>query len=407
MRLFVWWLPTMQTLRASVTWEAECSRIGGVQMDLVVGLSLTPTAVRWVLVEGATGEGAPIDRGEFLVGGLDADFMLDVLLNREVVAENRVHAVGVTWSNEAAVSAAAVLDALADRGVRNVVVVPDTEAAGALAFGIAEITDYDDVAVCVVEPDVALVALVKAGDVRVDRIDRPLDHDDALELTKGVIALLDSTDRTPNAVFVVGSDDVDVIVSSFEEISDAQVISAAEADLALARGAALASARELNDVEVPVAWVAPGVTSRVGVLSAVLCAAVLTFIVSLSVAVGLRPTPDSAMEQPQNVNAAAPAAPSTPRPAPSLRQAAAAMAQTIVVAKPPAPKPEAAPVYQPPAAAPVEPPPVYQPPAAPAPVYVPPPAYVPAQPPPQPRLRDRIIERIPIINRFHEPQYPQ
>jgi hypothetical protein len=35
-------------------------------------------------------------------------------------------------------------------------------------------------------------------------------------------------------------------------------------------------------------------------------------------------------------------------------------------------------------------------PPAPAPVYVPP-------PPPQPRLRDRIIERIPIINRFHEP----
>jgi hypothetical protein len=44
----------------------------------------------------------------------------------------------------------------------------------------------------------------------------------------------------------------------------------------------------------------------------------------------------------------------------------------------------------------------------PAPNYVPPapaPVYVPPAPPPQPRLRDRIIERIPIINRFHEPQY--
>jgi len=375
-------------------------------MDLVVGLSLTSTAVRWVLVEGATGEGAPIDRGEFLVGGLDADFLLDVLLDRAVVAENRVHAVGVTWSSEAAVSAGAVLDALADRGVRNVVVVPATEAAGALAFGIAEITEYDDLAVCVVEPDAALVARVHAGDVKVERIGRPLDRDDALELTCSVIATLDSTDRPPNAVFVVGSDDVDVIVSSFEEISDAQVFSAAEADLALARGTALASAREVNEAEVPIAWVAPGNTSRVGVLSAVLGAAVLTFIVSLSVAVGIRPAPDSAMAEPQNVNAAAPAATSTPRPAASLRQAAAAVAQTIVVAKPAAPQPEAAPVYQPPAA----PPPVYQAPAPvyvpPVPAYVPPPAYVPA-PPPQPRLRDRIIERIPIINRFHEPQYPQ
>ena len=46
--------------------------------------------------------------------------------------------------------------------------------------------------------------------------------------------------------------------------------------------------------------------------------------------------------------------------------------------------------------------PVYVPPA-PAPVYVPPntPAYT---PPPEPRLRDRILEKIPIINRFHDPQ---
>jgi hypothetical protein len=57
------------------------------------------------------------------------------------------------------------------------------------------------------------------------------------------------------------------------------------------------------------------------------------------------------------------------------------------------------------------------PPAAtpPVPAYAPPvPAYVPpAQPQvpavqPDPRLRDKIIERIPIINRFHDPQpmYP-
>jgi hypothetical protein len=70
-----------------------------------------------------------------------------------------------------------------------------------------------------------------------------------------------------------------------------------------------------------------------------------------------------------------------------------------------APAPQAAQEIEPPAA----PPPVYDtPPAAlpPAPAYVPPapaPNYVPPAPPPQPRLRDRIIERIPIINRFHEP----
>jgi hypothetical protein len=65
-----------------------------------------------------------------------------------------------------------------------------------------------------------------------------------------------------------------------------------------------------------------------------------------------------------------------------------------------APPPAAVPDYAPPAA--VPPAPAYVPPA---PVYVPPaqpqvPAVV-----PKPRLRDQILERIPIINRFHEPQY--
>ena len=53
----------------------------------------------------------------------------------------------------------------------------------------------------------------------------------------------------------------------------------------------------------------------------------------------------------------------------------------MVAEAPPAPVPMAAP------------PPVIQ---APAPVNVPPPA-------PQPRLRDRILEHIPIIGRLHQP----
>src|ERR1700710_2460442 len=195
-------------------------------MDVVLGLALTSTAVRWVLVEGATGEGAPIDRGQFQVDGLDADFLLDLLLNQDVVAESQLHAVGVTWTNEAAVAAGAVLDALAERGLRNVVAVSDNDAAAALASGVADITGHDAVAVCVIEADSALVALVTTDAVAVDRIERPLDRADALELTSSVIALLDVDDRRPEAIFVVGSDDVDVIVSSFEAISQTPVFSA-------------------------------------------------------------------------------------------------------------------------------------------------------------------------------------
>ena len=71
----------------------------------------------------------------------------------------------------------------------------------------------------------------------------------------------------------------------------------------------------------------------------------------------------------------------------------------------PEPAPEVAPAepaYVPPAPEPVAPAPEYVPPV-PDPVYVPPapPAYVPPVAPPQPRLRDRIIEKIPLLNRFH------
>ncbi len=62
------------------------------------------------------------------------------------------------------------------------------------------------------------------------------------------------------------------------------------------------------------------------------------------------------------------------------------------------------PAYTPPAPAYTPPAPAYTPPA---PAYVPPVPQVPAVQP-EPRLRDKIIERIPIINRFHDPQpmYP-
>ena len=386
-------------------------------MDVVLGLALTSTAVRWVLAEGATGEGAPIDRGQFQVDGLDADFLLDLLLNQDVVAESQLHAVGVTWTNEAAVSAGAVLDALAERGLRNVVAVSDNDAAAALATGVADITGHDAVAVCVIEPDSALVALVTTDAVTVDRIERPRDRADALELTSSVITLLDVDDRRPEAIFVVGSDDVDVIVSSFEAISETPVFSATEADLALARGAALASARDVN-VAVNVTKADGGLpgqslVSKTRVLSVVLGAAVLTFVVSLSLALYVNLPQGATTEQPLNSNAAEEAAAPPPRPAAPAPGSArcsrsreddrgarrtrcrAATSRRAAPAAPP-------PVYQPPAPAYVPPAPAYVPPA---PAYVPPPAA----PPPvyqQPRLRDRIIERIPIINRFHEPQYP-
>ena len=372
---------------------------------------MTSRAVRWVLVEGTTGEGATIDRGTFdLTEAVDPDDLLDVLLIDE--ADNQMHAIGLTWTNEAEDAASVVLAALTAKGYDNVIAVSELEAGDVLAAGIAGIADYDDVAVCIVEPDAAVVALVTSeGGVTVDRIARPLDGADVVELPSSVMAMLELDDWHPDAVFVVGSaDDLDLITTTLEAVTDSPVISAAEADLALARGAALASARAVNGLDTA----GSHRPTRIGALASVLVAAVVTFVVSLAAALGLTLTSDAVPDQPQAANTEPPtAAPVSPEAqaatkvsnlAASLRAARPVVAQTMVVAVPPAPEvAPARPAYEPPAYA----PPAYAPPA-PAPVYVPPPppVYVPPVVP-QPRLRDRIIERIPIINRFHEPDYQQ
>jgi len=226
-------------------------------------------------------------------------------------------------------------------------------------------------------------------------------------------ALGDVEGLSPDAVFVVGSGDVDAVVAELHQRTQAPVISADEADLALARGAALASASAVSILD---AQDAAGRhhLSRTATLAAVLAAAVVTFVVSLSVALGMTLTPDD--EAPQVARSETPVreaasplpAKAAPRPAAPAPTAPAA-AETIAVA---VPVPEAVPepAYIPPAPdyVPPAPPPNYLPPA-PAPAYVPPVLPPPAQVAPvvpqyqQPRLRDRIIERIPIINRFHEP----
>jgi len=197
-------------------------------VDLVLGLSMTSADVRWVLVEGTTAEGATIRRDAVGFDTLD-----DVIA---AVGENRIHAVGVTWANEAE-SASTLLDGLADRGLDNVITVSEEEAADALAIGIADRGGYSEVAVCIVDRDDALVALVDADGVTTERVGPTADD---------VLAVLDRSDGRPDAIFVLGSaDGIASIASSFDGAA-APVITAAEADLALARGAALASAQAVQ-----------------------------------------------------------------------------------------------------------------------------------------------------------------
>ncbi|MGE2717914.1 DUF7159 family protein [Mycolicibacterium litorale] len=431
-------------------------------MDLVLGVSMTSAALRFVLVEGATGDGATVDSGMLAMPVADAgaDALISAVLGDgpyAAVPGVRPRAVGVTWSEPVAQEAAALVAALTAKGARNAVALSPAEAAAALAAGLGDLAAHDDVAVCLAEPDAALVAVVTADTVHVDQVA----HDGADSLAQRVQDAVDAADSHPEALYVLGSaDDVDAVAAALRGRASVPVLSAAEADLALARGAALAAAQGSVGVDAPMVLpqVAPDapkswLTWRIPALTSVLVAAVVTFVVSLSVALGLELTPQmrpddtatrqvaSASDQPKAVNAPAPEAlpkaepkPAAPPPPPPEAPPAPApeIAPVVEVPEAPAPEPEAAPIVEPVYDAPVvapPPAPAYVPPAPAPPVYVPPapayvapqPAYVPPAPvapaytapqpgyvppvAPQPRLRDRIIERLPIINRFHEPQY--
>ena len=433
-------------------------------MDLVLGVSVTSTALRFVLVEGAAGDGATVDSGTLAmpVPGDSLDALVSAVFGEGPYAAAPGQlplAVGVTWTDGTAEQASALMAALSARGAPNVVSLSPAESAAALAAGLGDLAAHTEVAVCVAEPDIALVAVVTADTVHVDQVSR----DDAGTLARRVQEAADSTALYPEAVYVLGSaDDVDAVVSALAGRVTAPVLSAAEADLALARGAALASAQRPVGVHasLPLAQVATGdprprLTWRIPALTSVLVAALVTFVVSMSVALGLELTPqmrsddDAATRQVASASdqgksaisapvpgalpkAPKPAAPPPPPEAPPAPPPEAAVPAVDMAPAAPAPEPEVAPViepvyaepevapppapvyvppappvYVPPAPAYAAPPPADVPPAPVAPAYTPPQAgYVPPVAPQQPRLRDRIIERLPIINRFHQPQYP-
>ncbi|MGB0877177.1 MAG: DUF7159 family protein [Mycobacterium sp.] len=403
-------------------------------MTFVLGFSMTSSSVRWVLVEGAKGEGATVDRGSLPAGTnqeFDADELLSSLLDK--AGDQQVHAIGLTWTGAAEETANAVWQALTNREIENVIAVSDLEAAEALTCGIADISGYERVVVCVAEPDGVIVAANSADGVTADRVDPA--------------ALGDVDDYSPDAVFVVGSGDVAGVVDVLKQSTDARVISADEADLALAKGSALASASAVSLLD---AQITPArhELSPTATLASVLVAAVLTFVVSLSVALGMSLVPDN--EAPQMAHSEASVPESTPAPPASPATAAPrapksaeprtpevpASAEPVAVAvpvpdaaliidRPETPvvvppefldDPLAAPGYTAPAPANIPPAPAYVPPAPP-PNFLPPPPAPPYVPPvfpagemptasalQEPRLRDRIIERIPVLNRFHEPE---
>lgn len=219
-------------------------------MDVVLGVSMTPTTARLVLVEGAGADGRIVDTDTIIVSdgeGTASEQVLSAIVGtRDGMLDGGHHLVstGVVWSDHA--EAAALRDSLASRGIDGVEFFSALHAGGALAKAASNVTGYDKSALLVIEPENATLAVVDSADGSIVGLaSEPL----ITGVTPGVLASLVNPlkghDNAPDGVFLLGlGTDVSDLTDPLGEAIALPVNSPDQPELALARGAALASAQE-------------------------------------------------------------------------------------------------------------------------------------------------------------------
>lgn len=410
-------------------------------MDIVLGVAMAPTTVRMVLVEGEKADGVTVDHDVFdVTAGEDsatvsaADQVVAAILGTQESATTGGHhlkSIGVTWTDHS--DASALRDALTAHGIDDVMLVSESHAAAALAQAVGRAVGYDTTALLFIDRDAATLSVVKTDDGSVVKVlSSSLHSADAMAVLTDMAAAVDAADSAPDGMFVLGAGvDVASVKAHLENLVSLPVNAPDEPEMALARGAALASANapafEATTVGLAYsqdpdgstagsAYALAGLATQMAPVGAdpidgvdlvadempldeerkpfLLVGSALTsvFVVGvvalvISLAVSIRPTVDQRPAPAQG--AVAPSAPAklpAPAPAPEAQPAQPA-------APPPAPPPETikAPipvVQEAPAPAPQAPPRtvyVEAPAAAPAPVpEAPAPAPVPEAPPPAP-----------------------
>ncbi len=225
-------------------------------MDIVLGVSMAPASVQMVLLQGENADGATVDENEFAVPARDdaptvsaSDRVVAAILGtREdaISAGLELSSVGVACTDQ--LEAAALRDALAAHKIENVMLVSAFLAATALTQFVGGAMGYERTAVLFVEPGTATLAVVETSDGSIADV-----HEEQLNTASGqvvtaelmeMVAGLDELPTRPGGLFVIGYGvDVAAIKPHLEEATSLTVNAAEEPETALARGAALASAK--------------------------------------------------------------------------------------------------------------------------------------------------------------------
>jgi hypothetical protein len=221
-------------------------------MEIVLGVSMTPTTVRLVLAEGEKADGVIVDHDVFDVGAVNDsatssatdDVIAAVLGTHEGATASGHHllSTGVTWTDRA--EAAALHDALIARGIEGVLLVSELHAAAALAQAVGRAVGYDKTALMFIERETATLAVVETADSSVVKVLSQSLHDgDAVAVVAEMAAGVVVDESVAQCLLVVGSGiDVTAVKALLTDLVDVPVAAPEQPQLALARGAALASA---------------------------------------------------------------------------------------------------------------------------------------------------------------------
>jgi hypothetical protein len=227
----------------------------GPKVQSVLGLSMTSTSVGWVLLDGQGPDAATLDHDAFDVqsGGdaasCDTSVHAAAARGAQAIATASGHKVGavqVTWTPEVEAAGTTLLKSLSELGFDNVVAVPLNQATRAWGIESGRENEQHKTALCVLEPGAATVMVVAtgAGTVRTAVIDNRGTTADLIERIRTVFR---KDGWLPECVHLVGSRvDLDEVCEPITAALPLPVIDTVDTQLALARGAALATVEQAD-----------------------------------------------------------------------------------------------------------------------------------------------------------------
>jgi len=228
-------------------------------VETVLGLSMTSASVGWVLLDGPGPDATTLDYDAFDV---QADIQAAGNTSQHVAAArgaqaiatasgHKVGSVRVTWTEDTEGDAKALLKSLADLGFDDIHAISLGKATQAWGIEVGRQHDHTTTALCILEPDAATVMIVAtgAGAVRTAVTD-------GWETAEDLIAWLRTVFRRdswlPECLYLVGAlADLDEVTQPIADALPIPVSDSGDTQLALARGAALATVSRLDSGDTP------------------------------------------------------------------------------------------------------------------------------------------------------------